>query len=84
MKAVTIYNRLIPNIDNAILRTSKAGVPHLVVGTDHEMKYSIVWFEKTKTIRVFYPYPSKEVQQTRKDFKTTDEVIKFFKLNQKY
>ena len=48
---------------------SKRGVPHVVKRGDG-FSYSVSWFEKTKTFRVFFPYPGNN--QTKLNFKETE------------
>lgn len=82
-----LYNLLEDMRDNlesygVTSRWSKRGVPHLVVtniinpvnGT-----YSIAYFGKTKIYRIFSPYPSYGQPQTKQDFLSIEEVIKFFR-----
>ncbi len=56
------------------LRTSKRGVPHVLVNVE-DTTYSIVWFKKTNIFRIFWPYPSDE--QHKQDFDTPGKVIAF-------
>jgi len=57
-------------------RISARGVPHLIVVTDR-LTYSICFFERSKTWRLFYPYPSST--QTKINFKSEDLIVRYFK-----
>ena len=59
------------------IRWSKNSVPHLLVEKDSVI-HSITFFRKTKTYRVFWPWPSYE-KQSKRDFKTKEEVIEFLR-----
>ena len=60
-------------------RVSNKGVPHIIVRCIAiERSYSVAYFGKSKTWRVFFPYMEFDVKQTKWDFKTEDEVLKFF------
>ena len=61
---------------NGCIRTSKSGVPHIVVKHSH-VTYSVCYFAKWNKYRVFYPYP--DSNQTKKTLNTQNEVIEFFK-----
>ncbi|GAI52830.1 unnamed protein product [marine sediment metagenome] len=58
-------------------RTSRRNVQHLVVEAG-EVTYSIMYFRKTNTWRIFYPYPSSV--QTKFDVPTFGHVIEYFQL----
>jgi len=64
----------IQHMKDARLRFSSNGVPHLVLGD-----YSVCYFGKHKSYRVFYPWPGFYKGQTKTDFKTETEVTDYFK-----
>lgn len=59
----------------AIVRISNSGVPHVVGTLPDNQQYSVAFFGKTRTYRVFLPYWSAD--QKKFDFKTTSAVVKF-------
>jgi hypothetical protein len=61
------------------LRTSEAGVPHLVVSVG-VTSYSVCYFGRTKSFRIFYPYPCIKQRQCVANPKTYNDVLLFFKL----
>lgn len=65
---------LVPHLPGAILRTSQRGVPHIVYG-----EYSICFFGKSNSYRVFHPWPSFFKPQAKRDFKSHTEVIGYLK-----
>lgn len=75
-KAERILTRLKINLGTGVLRTSNAGVPHLVIrkGT---ATYSICYFGKTRVLRVFSDYGS--TGQERMDFKEGYQVVNWFR-----
>jgi len=58
---------------SAYFRTSRKGVPHVVVDTPHQT-FSVCWFSKSRIFRVFFPYPSYGERMTRADFETLEGV----------
>jgi len=70
--------KFIQNLPKSGMRYSFNGVPHVLTMKD-KVWHSITYFCKTKTFRVFWPYKSKSMSQSKKDFKTFDEVMEFFK-----
>jgi len=58
---------------SAYFRTSRKGVPHVVVDTLYQT-FSICWFSKSQIFRVFFPYPSWDQKMTRADFETLEGV----------
>jgi len=57
-------------------RISKKGVPHIVLERP-EMTYSICWFKKRKKYRLFYPYPSYDKKQEKRDFTNITNLQQF-------
>jgi hypothetical protein len=64
---------LVEKLPGSILRESMRGVPHIVYG-----EYSIAFFGKANSYRIFYPWPSFRGQQ-KWDFKSHGEVVNFLK-----
>ena len=62
---------------NTAFRWSFNGVPHLLVELGRNTVYSLCYFKKRKSWRVFYPYGTGN--QTRVDFQSTEDLIKFLK-----
>jgi len=60
------------------LRKSEAGVPHLVVSVG-ATSYSVCYFGRTKSFRIFYPYPCIKQRQCVANPKTYNDVLLFFK-----
>lgn len=57
-------------------RTSARGVPHVVVSTGYET-FSVCYFGKTRTYRVFWPYPSWGRRTNKADFEDLEGVKKY-------
>ncbi len=57
-------------------RESRRGVPHIVVITGYET-FSVCYFGKTQTYRVFWPYPSWGRRTNKSDFKDLEGVKKY-------
>ena len=55
-------------------RWSRNRVPHFVVESNGR-GFSVCWFKRPKVYRVFYPYPGEN--QTRRDYRTPEEVVKY-------
>lgn len=78
-----VIDRLAPLVESSIgggsciIRKSTNGVPHAVYKV-RGTQYSVCWFGGLRLYRVFYPYAKWGATQTRIDFKTLDEVEKFF------
>ncbi len=58
---------------SAYYRTSRKGVPHVVVDAEYQT-FSVCWFSKSQIFRVFFPYPSWDQKMTRADFETLEGV----------
>lgn len=75
-----LLEKVMPYIKYPIIyRISRLGVPHLVV-TTKKKRYSICYFRKTRTFRIFFPYPSLINRQTKIDFYLASDVINYFNL----
>ncbi len=74
-----LKKQLQPFVSGTKARLSRRKVPHLVVWADEEI-YSVCFFGKTKTWRIFYPWPSYGKTQTKMDFPTFGHVIEYFQL----
>ena len=61
---------------SAYFRTSRKGVPHVVVDTEYQT-FSVCWFGKSQIYKVFYPYPSWGQEMTRADFETLEDVKRY-------
>lgn len=59
------------------LRISWQRVPHLLFPDKDKPQYSIAYFKKSKMFRVFYPYPSGNIKQNKKDFTHYIQVINY-------
>ncbi len=70
-----IYKAL-KDLGRGKIRISSRGVPHVVDNIDGHFRISIAYFARTKTWRVFWPWPSRE-EQERKDFKSVEECSNF-------
>lgn len=68
-----------PYVTKAYIRESKKGVPHVVIGTN-DNSFSVTYFLKTRTFRVFHPYPSFDREQTKRDFKQPREIAALFQI----
>ena len=58
-------------------RWSYKGVPHLLVELGKGVVYSLCYFGKHKSWRVFYPYG--DGNQQKQDFNSVEEMVKFLK-----
>lgn len=73
-----LEEKLKPYVLGSQTRFSAKGVPHLVVW-NFTITYSLCFFGRSRTWRLFFPYPSAGGIQTRKDFPTIDSIVEFFK-----
>jgi len=71
-----IINRVSKRV-GGFVRVSKKGTPHIIVRTTN-MVYSIVYFKRTNSFRIHYPYPSNNNSQFIKDFKTENDLEEYF------
>lgn len=75
------YSNLIeqvkPIATDYFFRWSFRDVPHLLLELSNKITYSICYFGKSKTWRIFYPYLGSN--QQKKDFSSEEEVLKFLK-----
>lgn len=56
------------------VRISKQGVPHITVRRNN-ITYSICYFYRSNTWRVFFPYPAKE--QEKISFNNFDDTVQY-------
>ena len=66
--------------DTVVYRVSDRGVPHVVIGIG-DTKYSICYFVKSETFRIFFPYPATE--QTKRNFKTLEDLSTFLSMRRR-
>jgi len=57
-------------------RIARSGVPHIIIKDKRNMIYSITFFAKTGSWRIFYPYPA--LNQNRVTFNNALEVLEYF------
>ena len=65
-----------PFAKETAFRWSRKGVPHLLIELDSKIVYSLCYFKKSKSWRVFYPYGEVTSQQ-RQDFHSIGEILEF-------
>ncbi len=71
-----------PISKDTFFRWSCNGVPHLLVELGRGVIYSLCYFEKSKSWRVFFPYARYDNPQTKRDFQSVDDMLKFLKKHQ--
>jgi hypothetical protein len=76
-KAIQNLKQLEKEIKGSKIRVSSNGVPHLLF-TAKSITYSVAYFGKSDTYRLFYPYPANI--QTRLDFRFRTEIVSFFNI----
>ncbi len=62
---------------DARVRVSASGVPHVVIEWG-ESSWSVAWFHKSRTFRVFWPYHHGGAQ-SRRDFARAEDVRQFIR-----
>lgn len=72
-----LISNLACKIDGVPLIFGK-GVPHIVVNIG-SMDYSVCYFAKHNSFRIFWPYMQFDKPQDKQDFQTEQGVIEFFK-----
>lgn len=72
-----LENTLKPIAKDIAFRWSHGGVPHLLVELGRGIVYSLCYFGKHKSWRVFYPYMSGN--QRKQDFGSEEEMVKFLR-----
>jgi len=60
-------------------RVSGRGVPHIVV-TMGKIKYSVCYFATNNLWRIFYPWGTYGIEQTKITIKGSEKVIGFFNM----
>ncbi len=80
LKGVPIrYQELIEGIkpiaEDYYFRWSFKGVPHLLVTLKNQVTYSLCYFGKSKSWKVFYPYQDKDQQKV--NFRTREEMLEY-------
>lgn len=66
-----------PFAKDTAFRWSLNGVPHLLVELGKGVVYSLCYFKRYKSWRVFFPYGTGD--QQKQDFTSTEDMIKFLR-----
>lgn len=74
---VELEEQLKPIAKDIAFRWSFNGVPHMLVELGRGIVYSLCYFKKHKSWRVFFPYGTGD--QRKQDFSSMEDMMKFLK-----